>query len=108
MEACGLDDVCVAECEGVGQAGPGFKAPNASAASAPAADGSFSRIVGGRNAALLKEQAIRGPIITQAEQELLQTSQGVHGLLVVGSGFHFESRGGHKLKEVPNEWQTRE
>ena len=82
MEACGLDDVCVAECEGVGQAGPGFKAPNASAASAPAADGSFSRIVGGRNAALLKEQAIRGPIITQAEQEFLQTSQGVHGLVV--------------------------
>ena len=72
----------VAECEGVGQPGAGFEAADASAANAPAANRPFSGIVGGRDVTLLEEKPIRMPVVTQAEQQFLQTGQGVHRLIV--------------------------
>ena len=74
--------MCIAKGKGVGQSGPGFEAADASAANAPAADSAFRGVVGGRNVTLLEEKAVGTPVITQAEQEFLQTSQRRHGLVV--------------------------
>ncbi len=45
-------------------------------ANAPAADDLFGGIVGDRHIVLFKEQAVRGPVVTQVEQDLLQARQG--------------------------------
>ena len=60
---------------------PGLEAAHAAAACTPAANGAFCCVIGGRNVVLLKEKAIRGPVIAQAEQEFLQACQGGHGLI---------------------------
>ena len=72
----GLDDGRIAEGESVDQTWPGLEAVNAPASNVPAVDDSFSGIVGGRHLVLFKEQAVRGSVITQAKQELMQARQG--------------------------------